>query len=77
MIRFGKNAQKILLYTMPVIILLALALTIYVARLDGAALLKERNSIVLVLETISRICVCLALGTVLADYAERKTKENA
>ena len=76
-IRFGKKAQTLLLYALPVMILIALALTLYVSRLDGIALLKQRESIVFMLETVSRFCVCLALGTVLTDYAEKKTAENA
>lgn len=72
-IRFGNTAQKVLMYALPVLITLALSLTLYVARLDGNAFLKERQTIVLALETISRFSVCVAVGTVLADYAEKKT----
>ena len=69
--RFGKNAQKILLIALPVMIFLFFGLTLYIARLDGMALLSQRDSILLLLESVSRIFVCIALGTVLADYAEK------
>ena len=72
-IRLGNAARKILLSALPFMIFLALSLTVYVARLDGDALLKERQTVLLALETISRFAVCLSLGTVLADYAEKKT----
>ena len=70
---FGKNAQRILLYSLPFMIFLAFALTLYVARLNGAELLNQRETVLYALETISRFSLCLALGTVLADYAEKRT----
>ena len=69
--RFGKNAQKILLIALPVMIFLFFWLTLYIARLDSITFLSQRGSILLFLEALSRIFVCLALGTVLTDYAEK------
>lgn len=73
-IRLGSTARGILLFALPFMILLALALMLYVAGLDGVGLLKERPTVLLALETISRFAVCISLGTVLADYAEKKTR---
>ena len=70
--RFGKNAQKILLLALPVMIFLSFGFMLYIARLDNIAFLDQRESILLTLETLSRFSVCLALGTVLADYAEKR-----
>ena len=70
--RFGKNAQKVLLFSLPLLVFAAYALTLYVALLDGTALVKESETVISCLETLSRLCLCVALGTVLADYAERK-----
>ena len=72
-IRLGKTATRILLTTLPVMIFIALALTLYVFRLDGDALMKERQTVMLALETISRLAVCISVGTILADYAEKRT----
>lgn len=72
--KLGKNAQKVLLYTLPLLVFAAFALTLYVALLDGTSLIKERETVLVFLETVSRSCVCIALGTVLADYAERKKR---
>jgi hypothetical protein len=74
-IRLGKTATRILLTTLPVMIFIALALTLYVFRLDGDALMKERQTIMLALETISRLAVCISVGTILADYAEKRTSD--
>ena len=74
-IRLGKTATRILLTTLPVMIFIALALTLYVFRLDGDALMKERQTIILALETISRLAVCISVGTILADYAEKRTSD--
>ncbi len=74
-IRFGNAAQKILLYALPILIVLALALTLYVARLESSDLLRERQTVIFALETISRFIFCISLGTVLADYAEKKTSD--
>ena len=71
----GKNAQKLLLCALPFMIFLACALTFHVARLDGTEILRQRANILLSLETLSRISFCLALGTVLADYAEKRTSD--
>lgn len=70
--RFGKNAQNILLIALPVMIFLFFGLTLYISRLDGVTFMSQRDSILLFLETLSRIFVCLALGTVLTDYAEKR-----
>lgn len=75
-LRLGKNAQKVLLYALPLMIFLALSLTVYVARLDGADFLNQRENIVLALETVSRLILCLALGTVLTDYAEKRNERR-
>ena len=74
-IRLGKTATKILLTTLPVMILIALALNLYVFRLDGDALMKERQTVILALETISRLAVCITVGTILADYAEKRASD--
>ena len=74
-IRLGKTATRILLTTLPVMIFIALALTLYVFRLDGDALMKERQTVMLALETISRLAVCISVGTILADYAEKRTSD--
>ena len=74
-IRLGKTATRILLTTLPVMIFIALALTLYVFRLDGDALMKERQTVILALETISRLAVCISVGTILADYAEKRTSD--
>lgn len=72
-IHLGQAARKLLLIALPFMIFLALSLTVCVASLDGETLLKERQTIFLVLETISRFAVCVSLGTVLTDYAEKRT----
>ena len=74
-IRLGKTATRILLTTLPVMIFIALALTLYVFRLDGDALMKERQTVILALETISRLAVCISVGTILADYAEKRASD--
>jgi hypothetical protein len=74
-IRLGKTATRILLTTLPIMIFIALALTLYVFRLDGDALMKERQTVILALETISRLAVCISVGTILADYAEKRTSD--
>ncbi len=71
--QLGRLAQKILLLTLPFMIFSAFMLTLYIARLDGTEFLHQREWILLSLETISRISFCLAFGTVLADYAEKRT----
>ena len=76
-LRLGSKAQRLLLYTLPFMILLALALTLFVAQADAVTLLQRRESILLFLETISRLVLCLALGTVLTDYAEKRTAGNS
>lgn len=76
-LRLGSSAQRLLLYTLPFMILLALALTLFVAQADAVTLLQRRESILLFLETISRLALCLALGTVLTDYAEKRTAGNS
>ena len=70
--RFGKNAQKILLLALPVMIFLSFGFMLYIARLDSVAFVNQKEIILLSLETLSRFSVCLALGTVLADYAEKR-----
>lgn len=71
--RLGKNAQKVLLFCLPLMVFAAFALTVGIALADSMTLVKERETIIVLLETFSRMCFCLALGTVLADYAEKKT----
>ena len=75
-IRFGKAAQNILLYSLPFMIFFSFMLTLYIARLDGIEFLNQRETILFSLETLSRISLCLAIGTVLADDAEKKTAAN-
>jgi hypothetical protein len=75
--RFGKKAQAILLFALPVMIIFSFGLTLYIAHLDSITFLDQRDSILLILETFSRIFVCLALGTILSDYAEKKTLPDA
>ena len=70
--KFGKNAQKVLLFGLPLMVFAAFALTVGVALADSATLVRERETVFMLLETVSRMCFCLALGTVLADYAEKK-----
>ena len=70
--RLGKNAQRVLRYSLPLLVFSAFALTLYVAVPNGVSLVRERETVILLLETLSRACFCVALGTVLADYAERK-----
>ncbi|MBQ3490357.1 MAG: hypothetical protein IJA86_07190 [Clostridia bacterium] len=70
----GKRAQKVLLFSLPLMVFFAFALMLYAALLDGMTLLRERETVIMLLETVSRISVCVALGTVLADYAERKRR---
>ena len=72
----GRNAQKILLYSLPLMIFLAFALTLHIARLDSHIFLQQREIILLSLTTISRLSFCLALGTVLADYAEKRSAHS-
>ena len=74
--RLGKNAQRILLVALPVMIALSFGLTLHIARLDGIAVLCQREAILFSLETLSRISVCIALGTVLSDYAEKRTSAD-
>jgi len=68
----GKNAQRVLLFSLPLLVFAAFALTLYVAHPGSAAAVRESETVLLYLETLSRVCVCVALGTVLADYAEKK-----
>ena len=72
----GIKAQRVLTRALPFMIFPALLLTVFFAAADGTTLISERESILLYLETLSRLAVCLSLGTVLADYAERKTKSE-
>ena len=46
-LRLGSKAQRLLLYTLPFMILLALALTVFVAQADAVTLLNQRESILL------------------------------
>ena len=71
--RLGKNAQKVLLFCLPLMVFAAFVLTVGIALADSVTLVKERETVFMILETFSRMCFCLALGTVLADYAEKKT----
>ena len=64
--RLGKNAQKVLLFSLPLLVFFAFALTLYVGLSDAATLIRE-------METLSRFLVCLALGMIFADYAEKKS----
>ena len=74
-IRLGKTATKILLFSLPFMIFCALVLTIYVFRLDEITLMKERQNVLLALETISRLAVCVSIATILADYAEKRASD--
>ncbi|MBR5187869.1 MAG: hypothetical protein IKW18_05305 [Clostridia bacterium] len=71
--RLGKNAQKVLLFSLPLLVFFAFALTLYVGLSDAATLIREREMIFALLETLSRFLVCLALGMIFADYAEKKS----
>ncbi len=73
---FGNYARKTLRFTLPFMVFFAFALTVYVARLDTLAFAKEEATILLLLETMGRLSFCVALATVLADIAERKTKKE-
>ena len=73
----GSGAQKVLLYALPFMILCAFLFMLYIFRLDSATVLRERENIILFLETVSRLSVCVSLGTVLADYAERRVSETS
>ena len=75
-LRLGNAAQRLLLRALPFMIASALALTVFVAQADAVTLAHQRESILLFLETISRLALCLALGTVLTDYAEKKTAKD-
>ena len=70
--RFGKNAQRILRFSLPIIVFLAFALTVYVGLPESIAPFRERETIFWILETISRLFVCLTLSVILTDYAEKK-----
>ena len=70
--RLSRNAQRVLLYTLPLLVFAAYALTLYVALSDGSELLRQSGTVLMLLETLSRFCLCVALGTILADYAEKK-----
>ena len=70
--RLGKNAQRVLRYSLPLLVFSAFALTLYVSVPNGVSWVRERETVILLRETLSRGCFCVALGTVLADYAERK-----
>ena len=74
---FGAFAQKVLLIGLPFLVLSAFALVICLSTMDSIHLMKHSETIRLYLETISRAMVCLTIGTVLADIAERKTKRNS
>lgn len=71
--RLGKNAKKVLLFGLPLLVFCAFALTLYIGLSDAATLIRERAMIFVLLETLSRLLVCLALGMVFADYAEKKS----
>ena len=71
-IGLGKSAQKVLLYSLPLMVFLAFALMLYAALADSMTLIRERETVIMLLETLSRLSVCVGLGAVLADYAERK-----
>ena len=70
--KLGKNAQRVLLFGLPLMVFLAFALTVGVALTDSMTLIRERETVYMLLETVSRMLLCLALGTVLADYTEKK-----
>ena len=70
----GTYAEKVLLCTLPWMVFGAFALMVYLVQDQGGG---YRADIVFnALELISRFCVCIALGTVLADIAERKYKKT-
>lgn len=71
--RLGKTAQKVLLSGLPLMVFLAFSITVGIALTDSMTLVRERETVFMLLETVSRMFLCLALGTVLADYAEKKT----
>ena len=73
----GNYARKVLEYTLPFMIFFAFALTVYVAKLDAIDVMLQKENILLFLATLGRLSFCLALGAVLADIAERRTKKNA
>ena len=72
----GIYAKKVLLYTLPWMLFGAFALTVYVLQLDDGLFIQRQALIFNLLELFSRLCVCIAIGTVLADIAERKIKKT-
>ncbi|MBQ8496518.1 MAG: hypothetical protein IJ489_03565 [Clostridia bacterium] len=72
----GIYARRVLLYTLPLMVFFTFALTVYVARLDVAAFMHQEEMILLLLSTLGRLLFCISLGAVLADIAERKTKDH-
>lgn len=70
--KLGKNAQKILLSGLPLMVFLAFVLAVGVALADGMTLVRERETVFMLVETLSRLFLCLGLGAILADYAEKK-----
>jgi hypothetical protein len=73
----GAHAQKVLLYALPFMIVLAFALAAYIASLAPNEIALKREWILLMFETMSRLFFCISVATVLADIAERKTKREA
>ena len=75
-IYLGNYARRVLSNALPFMTFLAFVLTVYVARLDATDVMQQKENILLFLETLGRLSFCLALGAVLADIAERRTKKD-
>lgn len=74
--KLGNYAQKVLLYTLPWMVFGAFALTVYVLQMDEMTFIHRQELIFGALELLGRLCVCIAVGTVLADIAERRKKKT-
>ena len=73
---FGKRASKILLFALPCLVISAFVIMVYVIRLDAVSLIHEKENIVMAMEFLSKFCVCLTVGAILTDIAERKGKKT-
>ena len=72
-----KGARLVLLVCLPMLVMQALFLTLYIAELDGASVLRESETIHAFLETIARSLVFAVGGTLLLDYLEKKRGRSA
>ncbi len=72
----GRNAEKVLLYTLPWMVFGAFALMVYVIQADVDFFIRKQEMIFGILELLSRLCVCIAIGTILADIAQRRREKT-